>query len=141
MQEMMSVLAAVSALSMPQTSMTNSTPVAVSTCAVSDLIDSPTYGDSGPAPISYRVLQLTFRNTQDELATRVTFNVQHVGQQSRIVDVGRFSKGAAIERIFNDFSGTYGPGPTSCTVAAVTYADGSTWTPDGGRASIAASTH
>jgi hypothetical protein len=139
MQEMMSILAAVSALSMPQTSMTKNVPVAVSTCAVSDLIDSPTYGDSGPAPISYRVLLLSFSNTQDDVATRVTFNVQHAGQQSRIVDTGRFSKDTAIERVINDFSGTYGAGPTTCTVAAVTYADGTTWTPEGGRASIAAS--
>jgi hypothetical protein len=139
MQEMISLLAAVASLSMPQTSMTNNVPVAVSTCAVSDLIDSPSYGDSGPAPISYRVLRLTFSNTQDDLATRVTFNVQHAGQQSRIVDSGRFSKNAAIERVFNDFSGTYGAGPTTCTVASVTYADGSTWTPGGGRESIAAS--
>jgi hypothetical protein len=139
MQQMISVIAAVASLSMPQTSMTNNAPVAVSTCAVTDLIDSPTFGDSGPAPISYRVLLLTFSNTQDDLATRVTFNVQHAGQQSRIVDSGRFSKGAAIERTFNDFSGTYGPGPTKCTVASVTYADGTTWTPDRGRESIAAS--
>jgi hypothetical protein len=139
MQQMISLLAAVASLSMPQTSMTNNVPVAVSTCAVNDLIDSASYGDSGPAPISDRVLLLTFSNTQDDTATRVTFNVQHAGQQSRIVDTGRFSKGAAIERIFNDFNGTSDTGPTTCTVAAVTYADGSTWTPDRGRESIAAS--
>jgi hypothetical protein len=139
MQQMISILAAVTSLAMPQTSMTNNVPVAVSTCAISDLIDSPTFGDSGPAPISYRVLRLTFSNTQDDLATRVTFDVQHAGQQSRIVDSGRFSKDAAIEHVFGDFNGTYGTGPTTCTIAAVTYADGSTWTPDRGHESIAAS--
>ncbi len=138
MQQMISILAAFTSLTMPQTSMTNNAPVAVSTCAVSDLIDSPTYSESGPAPISYRVLRLTFNNTQDDVATRVTFNVQHAGQQSRIADSGHFSKDAAIEHVFGDFNGTYGTGPTTCTVAAVTYADGSTWTPDGGRGSIAA---
>ncbi len=135
MQQMISILAAVTSLAMPQMSMTNNAPVAVSTCVVSDLIDSPMYGDSGAAPISYRVLQLSFSNTQDELATRVTFNVQHAGQQSRIVDNGRFSKDIPIEHVFDDFNGTYGAGPTTCTVAAVTYADGSTWTPDRGRES------
>jgi hypothetical protein len=139
MQQMISVLAAAASLAMPQTSMTNNAPVAVSTCVVSDLIDSPTFGDSGPAPISYRALLLTFSNTQDDVATRVTFNVQHAGQQSRVVDSGRFTKGAAIEHVFGDFNGTYGTGPTICTVAAVTYADGSTWTPGRGRESIAAS--
>ena len=108
--------------------MTNNAPIAVSTCSVSDLFNPAIAADLGP-PISYRTLQVTFLNTQDGVATKVVFDVLRDRAHSTVTERGRFSKGVPIEHLFDDYSGTGSEGPAVCTVAAVTFADGTTWTP------------
>jgi hypothetical protein len=103
-------------------------PVVVSTCAVTDLYDSAISPELGP-PIAYRMLQLTFTNTDESIATQVSFDVVHRGAHTGVTDRGRFSKGVAIEHTFDDdFSSGYGRAPDVCTVAATTFADGRRWT-------------
>jgi hypothetical protein len=139
MQHLITVLGAVAALASPdtggaaqQTGIATHAPVAVSTCAVTDLIGSATYAEFGPA-FSSRTLQLSFANTNDTAATRVTFDVASGGAHATITDSGRFTKGAPIDRLFGDLADARGDGPATCTVTAVTFADGSSWTaPAGG---------
>jgi hypothetical protein len=126
MQHLFSVLAAAAAFASPQTGMSMSAPVAVSTCAVTDLINPAVSADIGPT-ISYRMLRVTFTNTADAPATQVAFDVMHDGTHTTVTDRGRFTKGVAIEHLFDDFVGTYGGGDAVCSVAAITYADGRRW--------------
>ncbi len=126
MQHLLSVLAAASALSMPQAGIANSAPVLVSTCSVSDLYNAAVSPEFGPA-ISYRLLQLTFLNTDDTPATQVTFDIAHGATHTTVVDRGNFSRGVAIEHSFDDFTGRYSA-DAQCTVTAITFADGRRWT-------------
>jgi hypothetical protein len=137
MQHIFSIIAAASALTMPQTGIATNAPVAVSTCTVSDLYNPSSLAEFGP-PIPYRMLQLTFLNTDDAVATQVTFDVTHDGAHAIVVDRGRFSKGVPIEHLFDDFTGTYGAGPAACAIAAITFADGRRWSASGGGATTAA---
>jgi hypothetical protein len=134
MQHLFTVIGAVAALASPQTGVAaqqtgiaTHAPVAVSTCAVTDLISSASYAEFGP-PFSSRTLQLSFVNTNDIAATQVTFDVVSGGARATITDRGRFTKGAPIDRLFGDLAGPGGDGPATCTVTAVTFADGSSWT-------------
>ena len=104
-------------------------PIAVSTCSVSDLYNSATLSEFGP-PINFRSLQLTFRNTDDVVATQVAFDVTHGGERTTVIDRGRFSKDVAIEHTFvNEIpEGGYTRTPDRCAVSAITYADGRHWT-------------
>src|SRR6202011_3282153 len=78
-----------------------SAPVTVSTCTVSDLYNAAIAPELG-TPISIRSLQLTFRNTDDTVATQVAFDVVHGGEHTTVIDRGRFSKNVAIEHFFAD---------------------------------------
>ncbi len=131
MQHIITVIGAAASLAMPQTSMTTNLPVAVDACAVSDLIPgmNPEFGP----PVSYRMLQLSFSNVRDGVATQVTFDVLHDGTHTSVTDHGRFTKGVPIEHRFDYFAGGYGDSPL-CTVAAVVFADGTAWTAAGGGA-------
>src|ERR1700730_8615450 len=122
MQQIISVIAAATALA-TQTGIATNAPVAVDTCAVSELVNPAVMGDLGPA-ITYRMLQLTFTNTADAAATQVQFDVVHDGTHTVVTDRGRFSKGVAIEHIFDDFTGTYRGGDATCSVKTITFADG-----------------
>jgi hypothetical protein len=126
MQHLLSIVTAASALAMQQAGIATSAPVLVSTCSVSDLYDPAVSPEFGPA-ISYRLLQLTFLNTDDTPATQVTFDVAHDGTHTTVIDRGRFSRGVSIEHSFDDPTGRYG-GDAQCTVAAITFADGRRWT-------------
>ena len=132
MQHFLSLVVAAAAVATP-TSGTGAiaigAPVAVSTCAVTDLYNSSSVADLG-LPISYRMLRVSFRNTDDTLATRVAFDVTHDGERTTVIDSGRFSKGVAIDHSFvTDFSGGgYSRTPDSCAVASITFADGRRWT-------------
>jgi hypothetical protein len=131
MHQIFSVIAAAAALTSPQTGIATNAPVAVSTCAISNLYNPAINVEFGP-PVSYRMLQLTFLNTDDAPATQVTFNVTHDAENTVVTDRGRFSKGVPIEHLFDAFSGTYDDGPATCAVAAITFADGHRWTAPGG---------
>jgi hypothetical protein len=133
MHTIFSIIAAVGSLAVPQTAVAANSPIAVSTCAVSDLYGGASLVEFG-APISYRALQLTFLNTDDAVATQVTFDVTHAGAHTTVTDRGRFSKGVAIEHWFyDDFADGYSRSPDVCAVAAITFADGRRWTAPNGR--------
>ncbi len=134
MQHIFAIIAAAGALAMPQTDIATKAPVAVSTCTLSDLVNPAILAEYG-TPIPIRLLQLTFLNTEDTVATQVTFDVTHDGEHATVTDRGHFSKGVPIEHIFDDFTGTYGSGPTACAVSAITFADGRRWTAPGGEIS------
>jgi hypothetical protein len=133
MQHIISVLGAVASLAVSQTAVATNTPVAVNACAVTDLVNAGTNPELGP-PVSYRMLQLSFANMQPGDATQVTFDVLHAGTHTSVTDRGRFSQGVPIEHRFDYFAGGYGDGSAVCTVAAVTFADGTRWTPASARA-------
>ena len=131
MQHILSIIVAATALATPTSgtgAMAASSPIAVSTCAVTDLYNSASLVEFG-TPITYRSLQLTFRNTEDAVATQVAFDVTHGGEHTTVIDRGRFSKGVAVEHYFyNEFLDTgYSRTPDVCAVASITYADGHRW--------------
>jgi hypothetical protein len=134
MQQILSIVAAATAFATVPAgtgAVAMHAPISVTTCAVNDLYGS-TGLDDGP-PITYRLLEISFHNTDDAVATQVSFDVSHSGGHSIVIDRGRFSKGVTIAHRFNDdfFDGR--GGPDTCTVTAVTFADGRTWTaPDYG---------
>ena len=111
---------------MPQTGIATNAPVLVSTCSVSDLYNSAGMAEFG-SPISFRLLQLSFLNTDDSAATQVTFDVMRDGTHTMITDRGRFSRGVTIDRVF-DGGGASALGQTECSVASITFADGHRWT-------------
>jgi hypothetical protein len=132
MQHIFSIIAAATALTTPQTGIVINPPVAVHTCAVSDLY-SPALGVEAGPPVVVPLLQLTFINTDDSDATQVTFDVKHGGAHTVVMDRGRFSKGVAIEHSFaDDFGNGYDRAPDACAVVAITFADGRRWTAPGG---------
>ena len=125
MHQVLSIVAAASLLATvtPETgAIATKSPIVVSTCAVSSVYDPYTMW-----------LQLTFRNTDDVVATQVAFDVTHGDGHTTVVDRGRFSKGVTIERVFfGEFpDGGYYTGLDTCTVAAITFADGRRWTAPG----------
>jgi len=73
------------------------------------------------------LLRLSFLNTDDTAATQVTFDVAHDGTHTKVIDRGRFSRGVAIDHLFEDVTGPSGSGRAECSVAAVTFADGRRW--------------
>ncbi len=78
MQHIFSLIAAVGSLTVPQAAITANAPIAVSTCSVTDIYGDASTVEFGP-PISYRVLRLRFLDTDDAVATQVTFDVTHRG--------------------------------------------------------------
>jgi hypothetical protein len=138
MQNLISIIAAAGALTTPQMGIVTSPPVAVNTCAVSDLYNpaiGAEFGSPGPHPI----LQLTFTNTADAVATNVTFDVKHGGADTVVMDHGRFSTGVPIEHTFDDdFGNGYTRAGDSCSVVAITFADGRRWTAPGSGMATAA---
>ena len=101
-------------------------PVTISTCAVAELENTAFSAEFG-VPARLRMLQLSFVNTDDAVATQVTFDVTQDGAHAVLTDRGRFSKGVAIERIFDGLATREGDGATSCSVASITFADGRRW--------------
>jgi hypothetical protein len=134
MQNFISIIAAAGALTMPQMGIVTNPPVAVNSCAVRDL-DNPAIGAEFGSPGPHPILQLTFTNTADAVATNVTFDVKHGGADTVVMDHGRFSTGVPIEHTFDDdeddFGNGYARAGDSCSVVAVTFADGSRWTAPG----------
>ena len=127
------VLATTSPVNAGNAGIAAASPVTVSTCAVDDLYNPALLVEFGP-PINYRLLSLTFRNTDDVVATQVEFDVSHGGQHTTVIDRGRFSKGVLIEHRFDDeFAEGYTREPDTCVVASITFADGRRWAARAGR--------
>ncbi|MDB5040291.1 MAG: hypothetical protein JWN27_1017 [Candidatus Eremiobacteraeota bacterium] len=138
MQHFISIIAAASALAAPQTGIVTTPPVAVSTCEVTDLYGPP-MGAEFSSPFAHSILRLTFVNTDDAAATHVTFDVKHGGAHTVVTDRGRFSKGVAIEHLFDEgFDNGYDRTADACAVTAITFADGRRWTAPGGGTTTAA---
>jgi hypothetical protein len=87
--------------------------------------------------VPYRLLELTFHNTDETVATQVAFDVVHGGAHTTVIDRGRFSKGVTIEHQFDDAFAD-GRGPDTCAVAAITFADGRRWNAPGYRTTASA---
>jgi hypothetical protein len=130
MLHILSIVAVAAALSAPQAGIVANAPVAVNACAVTDLV-SPAWGADLAPPISSRMLQLTFTNTADAVATQVSFDVVHDGTHTTVTDRGRFTKNVPIEHFFDDYTGAFGGGDASCSVKAITFADGRRWSTPG----------
>jgi hypothetical protein len=137
MQQIFTVAALIASFTLPQIGMTTSSPIGVATCYTVDLLHPGAYADY-QLPFPYQSLELSYRNTQDAVATRVTFDVVQAGVHTTIVDRGHFSKGVLIDRDFVNVLDGYGDTQATCSVTAVTFADGSSWTPAGGRVTTAA---
>ena len=127
MQQLLPLIAAVGALATPQTGIATNAPVLVSSCSINDLYNPATSPEFG-SNISYRTLQVTFRNTEESPATLVTFDVTHDGTHTKVIDRGRFTRGVPIEHTFDDFTGSFGSNAAQCAVTAIHFADGHMWT-------------
>lgn len=124
MQQFLSIVALTSALVAPQTGIVTNAPVTVSTCAISDLYPAASADLGLPTPGG--IFQLSFRNTDDAVATQVTFDVAHDGTHSTVVDRGRFSKNVTIDRILEGF-GLFSDDSATCAVTQIVFADGRVW--------------
>jgi hypothetical protein len=130
MQPIFALIAAAGALTLPQAGFATKSPVEISTCTLSDLYNPASVAGIVP-PIPIRLLQLSFLNTDDTVATQVTFDVTHDGMRGIVTDRGIFSKGVLIEKLYDNFTGMYGIDGAACAVTAVTFADGRRWTAAG----------
>jgi len=75
------------------------------------------------------IVDVTFRNTADVTATSVTFAVAVGGREvGTLTDSGTFSPGVAIEHVFTNDNDAFIPN-AKLSVAQVTFANGTTWTP------------
>jgi hypothetical protein len=126
MHQIFSIIAAAGALTVPQTGIVMNAPVTVSACTVSSLYNPATTADLGLS-IPTNILALSFRNTDETVATQVTFDVAHDGTHSIVIDRGRFSPGVTIDHIFAGPAG-FSDGAASCAVARIAFADGHVWT-------------
>jgi hypothetical protein len=73
------------------------------------------------------IVDVTFRNTANVAATSVTFDVAVGGREAgTLTDTGSFAPGVAIEHVFTNDSFA---GNAHVSVASVTFANGSVWTP------------
>jgi hypothetical protein len=93
-------------------------PVRLAACNVS----TPTtlQGDNGPTTVGAYAVAVRFSNTAPEPISHVTFTLD---DGTKVIDVGMFSPGITIDHTF----GLPSSNATSCSVTAVTFADGTTW--------------
>ena len=93
-------------------------PISVTHATLSPAHD----GSAGP-----NYLHLAFENHDDVPATKVVFEVRGGWYPQRIVDVGTFAPGVAIERAFLDYSGAP---ERDVDVVQVDFSDGTSWNRD-----------
>ncbi len=103
-------------------------PVAVTACQV-DHQNSPQTTYNYVAIPTVTAVDLSFQNRRQVEADEVDFQVGYDGQETTIVDKGRFAPLTTVAQSFNSFSGSAysAAAPDHCRVAAVHYVDGSTW--------------
>jgi hypothetical protein len=120
------LLAAPAAASAQQTAYSTS-PVTVKACNVS-VSDAPysagPYSISAGYGIAHRSLELSFVNTGNVPASKVTFLVNDGGKSQQIEDRGTFTPGIRIDR---DLSDVALGNSANCSVAEVDFADGTSW--------------
>lgn len=94
-------------------------PIALATCEVSAPV-TVWSNDDAPSTVGPSALHVRFSDSAAEPISRVTFTLD---DGATISDVGTFSPGVAIDHSLRLESAA----ATSCTVSAVTFADGTTW--------------
>jgi hypothetical protein len=111
-------------------------PVQIATCATTPIMSSYTIEDTPIWEATGTTLNLHFRNNTPSPISSVTFNVSgfNGSGSSQIVDAGNFSTGVSIKQSFD--SPIPDTANVSCSVAKVTFTDGSTWLPAGTTASL-----
>ncbi len=71
--------------------------------------------------------QISFVNHAPVAAKDVKFVVNYAGASETIDERGTFSPDVAIEKSFAPSADLFGNGAANCSVASVTFADGTTW--------------
>jgi hypothetical protein len=99
-------------------------PIGVTSCNVSQT--SYMLPEGGLSP-TLNSLQISFVNHAPVAAKDVKFLVRYAGATETIDDRGTFSQNVAIEQSFDPSVDLFGNGAADCTVASVTFADGTTW--------------
>jgi hypothetical protein len=104
--------------------LTVANPVNIATCTV-DPVVMQTSGDASTQEIIGKQIHISFVNTGNEPISSVAFAVNQDGKTSTILDRGTFSPGVAISHYWR---GDREADDVSCSVNAVLFADGSSWT-------------
>jgi hypothetical protein len=99
-------------------------PIGVTSCNVSQTNYLLPEGGISPQLNS---LQISFVNHAPVAAKDVKFVVRYAGASETIDDRGTFSNNVAIEQSFDPSVNLFGNGAANCSVASVTFADGTTW--------------
>jgi hypothetical protein len=99
-------------------------PIGVTRCDVSQM--SYLLPEGGITP-TLNSLQISFVNHAPVAAKDVKFVVSYAGASETIDDRGTFSNDVAIEHNFDPSVNLFGNGAAECSVASVTFADGTTW--------------
>jgi hypothetical protein len=99
-------------------------PITIATCAV-DPIVFQTSGDVTTQEIIGRQVHISFVNTGSQPISSVAFAVNQDGKTSTILDRGTFSPGIPISHYWR---GDREAEDVSCSVEAVLFADGTSWT-------------
>jgi hypothetical protein len=111
------------------TSYTGTYPVAIAACSIqTDYQYYPVGGGDTdlllPQPTAPS-LKITFSNSSNEAISSVTFTVSDGDMVQRVVDAGNFSPGATVAHSFT--TGLRDTDNAKCSVAAIGFADGSSW--------------
>jgi hypothetical protein len=99
-------------------------PIGVTRCDVSQT--NYLLPEGGIAP-SLNSLQISFVNHAPVAAKDVKFLVNYRGATETIDDRGTFSNNVVIDQSFAQSVNLFGNGAAECSVASVTFADGTTW--------------
>ena len=120
----LSVLAALVTPATPAATASAHSPVAVSGCSIGSTHAALTANGDAFETLGSQV-HIKFVNTGSDPIRAVTFNVAENGKITQIRDVGHFVPGVTISHYFPQ--GTLPDnGSTSCRVASVEYANGTT---------------
>ncbi|GAC1305413.1 MAG: hypothetical protein NVSMB21_07050 [Vulcanimicrobiaceae bacterium] len=119
-------------------------PIA-SSAALLDPVDAPVVVESVddtrydlalfpmPTPLYVDDVSVRFVNRSPVEARSVEFVVARAAETERFVERGSYASDAAVERHLAQRSATVPPAPATLVVSRVDFADGSTWTLEGGR--------
>jgi hypothetical protein len=100
-----------------------SNPISVALCEV---IPADSISLDAPTPRGIGAIDISFMNHAAVAAKDVTFVIRYAGATQTIDDRGTFSQNVSIVHGFMADVDGYGNG-AACSVAAVTFADGTSW--------------
>jgi hypothetical protein len=104
--------------------LTMANPINIATCSV-DPVVTQSGGDVITQEIIATQIHVSFTNAGSKPISSVAFAVDEDGTTTTIVERGTFSPGVAIERYWR---GDRSLQAVSCSVNAVLFADGTSWT-------------